>query len=79
MKTSALDPTSVVVGLSDDGTGVPAGQNSKIYKVDQVFGPEADQTIVYNEVVAPMVTEVLRGATCTVLHTDKQAPVKHIQ
>ncbi|VVT55164.1 uncharacterized protein SAPINGB_P004459 [Magnusiomyces paraingens] len=66
VKTSALDPTSVVVGLSDDGTGVPAGQNSKIYKVDQVFGPEADQTIVYNEVVAPMVTEVLRGATCTV-------------
>lgn len=63
VKTSPLDPTSVVVGFDDVAR---MGQDSKIYKVDHVFGPEADQSIIYDEVVAPMISEVLAGMNCTI-------------
>uniref|UniRef100_D8PT11 Kinesin n=1 Tax=Schizophyllum commune (strain H4-8 / FGSC 9210) TaxID=578458 RepID=D8PT11_SCHCM len=37
----------------------------KTYPFDLVFGPEADQALVYHEVVAPMLDEVLQGYNCT--------------
>jgi kinesin family protein 11 len=35
------------------------------YPFDLVFGPEADQSLIYQEVVAPMLEEVLQGYNCT--------------
>lgn len=35
------------------------------YPFDSVFGPEADQAMIYHEVVAPMLEEVLMGYNCT--------------
>ncbi|KAF7323016.1 Kinesin motor domain-containing protein [Mycena chlorophos] len=37
----------------------------RTYPFDMVFGPEADQALVYHEVVAPMLEEVLQGYNCT--------------
>ncbi len=39
---------------------------SKTYAFDRVFGPEADQTMVYKEVVEGMLDEVLAGYNCTI-------------
>ena len=37
----------------------------RTYPFDLVFGPEADQALIYHEVVAPMLEEVLMGYNCT--------------
>lgn len=39
---------------------------TRTYPFDMVFGPEADQSMVYNDVVAPMLDEVIGGYNCTV-------------
>lgn len=39
---------------------------SKTYAFDRVFGPEADQNMVYREVVEGMLDEVLEGYNCTI-------------
>lgn len=65
--TPAAQPSEVTVTL-DTGSaarGAP-GQETKTYKVDHVFGPEADQSMVYDEVVAPVLAEVLAGLNCTI-------------
>jgi kinesin family protein 11 len=38
---------------------------TRTYPFDNVFGPEADQTAIYNDVVSPMLDEVLQGYNCT--------------
>lgn len=38
---------------------------SKTYPFDLVFGPEADQAMIYQDVVHPMLEEVLKGYNCT--------------
>ncbi|OLL25029.1 Kinesin-like protein bimC [Neolecta irregularis DAH-3] len=40
--------------------------SNKIYTFDRVFGPEADQEMVFDDVVQPMLEEVLSGYNCTV-------------
>ncbi|KAG6890679.1 hypothetical protein C0995_005051 [Termitomyces sp. Mi166 len=37
----------------------------RTYPFDLVFGPEADQAMIYHEVVSPMLEEVLMGYNCT--------------
>ncbi|KAF8894637.1 kinesin 2 [Infundibulicybe gibba] len=37
----------------------------RTYPFDLVFGPEADQALIYHEVVSPMLEEVLMGYNCT--------------
>ncbi|KAF5365630.1 hypothetical protein D9758_003326 [Tetrapyrgos nigripes] len=37
----------------------------RTYPFDLVFGPEADQAMVYHEVVGPMLEDVLKGYNCT--------------
>ncbi|KAG5645219.1 hypothetical protein DXG03_006636 [Asterophora parasitica] len=37
----------------------------RTYPFDLVFGPEADQAMIYHEVVSPMLDEVLMGYNCT--------------
>ncbi|XP_055929832.1 kinesin-like protein KIF11 isoform X2 [Argiope bruennichi] len=39
----------------------------KAYSFDKVFGPEAGQALVYNNVAAPLIQEVLMGFNCTIL------------
>lgn len=38
---------------------------TRTYPFDMVFGPEADQALIYQEVVAPMLDEVIQGYNCT--------------
>jgi kinesin family protein 11 len=45
--------------------GVVSLPPTRTYSFDTVFGPEADQAAVYQEVVAPMLDEVLQGYNCT--------------
>ena len=45
--------------------GVVTLPPTRTYPFDLVFGPEADQAIIYHDVVAPMLDEVLRGYNCT--------------
>lgn len=35
------------------------------YPFDIVFGPEADQAMIYQDVVSPMMDEILKGYNCT--------------
>jgi kinesin family protein 11 len=39
---------------------------TKTYNFDHVFGPDADQGMLYNDVVAPILDEVLLGYNCTI-------------
>ena len=45
--------------------GIVTLPTTRTYPFDAVFGPEADQTTVYNDVVQPMLEEVLDGYNCT--------------
>ncbi|EPQ58109.1 kinesin-domain-containing protein [Gloeophyllum trabeum ATCC 11539] len=38
---------------------------TRTYPFDLVFGPEADQAMIYNDVVHPLLDEVLQGYNCT--------------
>ncbi|KAG5440280.1 hypothetical protein PCANB_001850 [Pneumocystis canis] len=40
--------------------------NTRTYTFDRVFGPEADQTMVFDDVVLPILGEVLNGYNCTI-------------
>ncbi|PWN48420.1 kinesin-domain-containing protein [Violaceomyces palustris] len=43
-----------------------AATREKSYNFDQVFGPEADQGMVYQDVVVPILQEVMSGYNCTI-------------
>jgi kinesin family protein 11 len=45
------------------GGGQP---NTRTYGFDKVFGPEADQNMIFNEVADKMLDEVLAGYNCTI-------------
>ncbi|KAI0362221.1 kinesin-domain-containing protein [Trametes cingulata] len=45
--------------------GVVALPTTRTYPFDMVFGPEADQASIYQDVVHPMLEEVLLGYNCT--------------
>lgn len=38
----------------------------KGYQFDQVFGPEAEQSVIYQDVVVPLLNEVFDGYNCTI-------------
>lgn len=42
------------------------GPSTKTYPFDKVFGPEADQAMVFGEVAEGMLDEVLAGYNCTI-------------
>jgi kinesin family protein 11 len=44
----------------------PQAVREKTYDFDHVFGPEADQGMVYQHVVGPILDEVLSGYNCTI-------------
>ncbi|KAF8163321.1 P-loop containing nucleoside triphosphate hydrolase protein [Crassisporium funariophilum] len=45
--------------------GIVTPPPTRTYPFDLVFGPEATQSMIYHEVVAPMLKEVLLGYNCT--------------
>jgi kinesin family protein 11 len=45
--------------------GVVTLPPTRTYPFDLVFGPEADQSMIYQDVVHPMLEEVLLGYNCT--------------
>ena len=50
------------ITVFDKNSTVP---NSKTYQFDKVFGPNSKQVEVYNQVVRPVVMEVIEGYNCT--------------
>ncbi|KAF3045607.1 kinesin motor protein cin8 [Didymella heteroderae] len=44
----------------------PSALSNKTYQFDKVFSPAADQEMIFNEVVAPIIDEVLDGFNCTI-------------
>lgn len=59
----------VETGHSSNEIAVRVGQDlstKKIYNLDHVFGPESDQNMIFDEVVSPIVDELLTGINCTV-------------
>ncbi|KAI1930170.1 Kinesin- motor protein [Ophidiomyces ophidiicola] len=44
----------------------PNALGNKAYNFDKVFSPAADQAIVFEEVVVPMLNEMLAGYNCTI-------------
>lgn len=72
----------------------PNAVSNKTYAFDKVFSPGANQEIVYEDVVLPIVNEVFHSPTAQTqsnqirclpalivlsLHTDKQGPERHIR
>lgn len=53
---------SVQSSLVGDGANV----RERSYPFDHVFGPEADQGMVYQSVVGPVLNEVMNGYNCTI-------------
>lgn len=45
--------------------GVITPPPTRTYPFDLVFGPEADQALIYHDVVSPMLEQVLQGYNCT--------------
>ncbi|KAJ4374089.1 Kinesin- motor protein [Neocucurbitaria cava] len=44
----------------------PSALSNKTYQFDKVFSPAADQNMVFDEVVSPILDEVLDGFNCTI-------------
>ena len=44
----------------------PSALSNKTYGFDKVFSPAADQVMVYEDVVAPILDEMLKGFNCTI-------------
>ena len=56
---------SIETSVPTSSLGVVTLPPTRKYPFDVVFGPEASQELVYDEVVQPMLEEVLEGYNCT--------------
>ncbi|CCD24401.1 kinesin motor protein CIN8 NDAI_0D00870 [Naumovozyma dairenensis CBS 421] len=56
----------VSINTTDD-VGITAQMNSKTYTVDKVFGPSANQQLIFDEVAEPLFLDFIKGYNCTVL------------
>ena len=59
------DEVNIETGLATSTLGVYTLPPTRTYPFDKVFGAEADQAMVYNDVVAPILEEVISGYNCT--------------
>ncbi|CUA77623.1 Kinesin-like protein bimC [Aspergillus nidulans FGSC A4] [Rhizoctonia solani] len=57
---------TIETALPQSTFGVYTPAPTRTYPFDRVFGPEADQAMVYHDIVAPVLEEVLNGYNCTV-------------
>ncbi|KAJ5109495.1 hypothetical protein N7456_006170 [Penicillium angulare] len=58
--------TDGVSGKSVEMSMGPNSLSNKTYDFDRVFSPAADQTVVYEETVLPVLNEMLAGYNCTI-------------
>ncbi|KAG5362459.1 Kinesin-like protein bimC [Yarrowia sp. C11] len=60
--------SEVVVDASEADATITVNDNQrqKTFTVDQVYGPESDQNMVYDGVVAPVLQHVMDGINCTI-------------
>ncbi|KAJ7920103.1 P-loop containing nucleoside triphosphate hydrolase protein [Mycena leptocephala] len=56
---------SIEAALPQSSLGVVTLPPVRTYPFDIAFGPQADQALIYHEVVAPMLDEVVMGYNCT--------------
>jgi kinesin family protein 11 len=56
---------SIETGAPQSSLGIITLPPLRTYPFDLGFGPEADQAMIYNDVVSPMLEEVLEGFNCT--------------
>lgn len=56
---------SIETGAPQSSLGVVTLPPLRTYPFDLVFGPEADQAMIYHDVVSPMLEEVITGYNCT--------------
>ncbi|KAF9454509.1 kinesin-domain-containing protein [Macrolepiota fuliginosa MF-IS2] len=56
---------SIELGAPQSSLGIVTLPPIRTYPFDLVFGPEADQALIYHDVVSPMLEEVLTGYNCT--------------
>lgn len=59
------DALTIETAAPSSTLGVVQLPPTRTYPFDIVFGPEADQAMVFNDVVQPMLDEVLQGYNCT--------------
>ncbi|MCJ1301504.1 kinesin motor protein cin8, partial [Hypocenomyce scalaris] len=58
--------TDGVKGKSVELSMGPSALSNKTYHFDKVFSPAADQAMIYDDVVTPMLEEMLHGYNCTI-------------
>ncbi|KAI1422620.1 P-loop containing nucleoside triphosphate hydrolase protein [Xylaria sp. FL1777] len=58
--------TDAVQGKVVDLSMGPSALNNKTYNFDRVFSPAADQSMIYDDVVKPILEEMLSGYNCTI-------------
>lgn len=47
--------------------GIAAQINSKTYTVDEVFGPSANQSLIFHKIAEPLFADFIKGYNCTML------------
>ena len=66
VETTPLASSSLATFTTASSYGGSHAPSTKTYPFDKVFGPEADQTMVFGEVAEGMLDEVLAGYNCTI-------------
>ncbi|KAG9032021.1 kinesin motor protein cin8 [Tulasnella sp. JGI-2019a] len=56
---------TIETAIPTSNLGIYSPPPTRTYPFDRVFGPEADQTMIYNDVVQPLLDEVVSGYNCT--------------
>lgn len=63
---SASEPY-VMIQPSTSTTGRDSGDSGKVYTLDQVYGPNADQRLIYDKVARPLFDDFVNGINVTIL------------
>ena len=56
---------TIETAATTSSLGVVTLPPTRTYPFDIVFGPEADQAMIYQDIVNPMLEDVLKGFNCT--------------
>ncbi|AMD20159.1 HCR009Cp [Eremothecium sinecaudum] len=56
----------VSINTSGD-VGIAAKMNARTYTVDKVFGPSADQHLIFKDIAEPLFEDFIKGYNCTML------------
>lgn len=56
---------TIETALPTSNLGIYQAPPTRTYPFDRVFGPEADQSMIYDDVVQPLLDEVISGYNCT--------------